>query len=128
MASAGDRDLEQALEEAFGERRARTLIGRLVPEGQELALRTDVAMLEARFDRLEARFDGLGERIDAMRIAVEARLDGMDAKIEGLRSEFVGLRTEVDGKLEHYFARSIYATVVAMVTVVALVLTAGGVL
>lgn len=116
-----ERDLEAALEAALGRRPARTLMGRLVPESEEPARRSDLADLKA----------DLGERIDALGLAVDARLDGMDAKLAAMDmkidTKIDALDVKFEGRLQSLFARTVAANLVIMIALAGLVLAAAGV-
>ena len=91
------------LEEVLGHDHADTLMTYLPPEpGSQLATRSDVAVLEQRFDRLEEmlglRFDAIDGRfqlVDQRFEQVDQRFEQVDQRFEQVDQRF----EQVDGRL-----------------------------
>ena len=98
------------LEEVFGHDHADTLMTYLPPEpGAQLATRSDVAVLEQRFDRLEEllglRFDAIDGRfqiVDQRFEQVDGRLDRMDRRFETMDDRMYGLQGVIRDQLRTY--------------------------
>ena len=92
------------LEEVLGHEHADTLMTYLPPEpGSHLATRSDVAVLERRFDRLEEllglRFDAIDGRfqlVDQRFEQVDQRFEQVDQRFEQVDQRF----EQVDGRLD----------------------------
>ena len=111
------------LEEVLGHEHADTLMTYLPPEpGAQLATRSDVAVLEQRFDRLEdilgLRFDAIDGRfqlVDQRFVQIDQRFEQVDLRFEQIdqrfeqidqRFEQVDQRFEqVDQRFEQFLGR-----------------------
>ena len=84
------------LEEVLGHEHADTLMTYLPPEpGAQVATRSDIAVLDQRFDRLEEllglRFDAIDERFKL----VDQRFEQIDQRFEQIDQRF----EQIDGRL-----------------------------
>ena len=97
------------LEEVLGHEHADTLMTYLPPEpGAQLATRSDVAVLERRFDRLEEMLGLRFDAIDGRFQVVDQRFEQVDQRFEQVdqRFEQVDQRFEqVDGRLDRMDGR-----------------------
>ena len=105
------------LEEVLGHEHADTLMTYLPPEpGAQLATRSDVAVLERRFDRLEellgSRFDAIDgrfqlvdqrfEQVDQRFEQLDGRLGRMDSRFETMDDRMYGLQDVIRDQLRTY--------------------------
>ena len=112
------------LEEVLGHDHADTLMTYLPPEpGAQLATRSDIAVMEQRFDRLEEllglRFDAIDgrfqivdqrfeqvdqrfEQVDQRFEQLEGRLDRMDRRFETMDDRMYGLQDVIRDQLRTY--------------------------
>jgi uncharacterized protein (DUF3084 family) len=105
------------LEEVLGHEHADTLMTYLPAEpGARMATRSDVAVLERRFDRLEellgARFDAIDgrfhlvdqrfEQVDQRFEQVDQRFDRMDRRFETMDDRMYGLQDVIRDQLRTY--------------------------
>lgn len=105
------------LEEVLGHEHADTLMTYLPPEpGAQVATRSDIAVLDQRFDRLEEllglRFDAIDERfklvdqrfeqIDQRFEQIDGRLGRMDRRFETTDDRMYGLQDVIRDQLRTY--------------------------
>ena len=91
------------LEEVLGHEHADTLMTYLPPEpGAQVATRSDIAVLDQRFDRLEEllglRFDAIDERfklVDQRFEQIDQRFEQIDQRFEQIDQRF----EQIDGRL-----------------------------
>ncbi|GMQ86152.1 MAG: hypothetical protein BMS9Abin07_1725 [Acidimicrobiia bacterium] len=98
------RALYTRLQELLGSEHAETLMTHLPAEpGTEMATKSDIAVLDARFDRLEeflvARFDRVDhrfEQVDQRLEHVDLRLEHVDLRLEHVDQRMAGMETRMD--------------------------------